>query len=86
MCFLMAIIISVLLRLGATGADTASLRSKFLNLKIDAVFPGDSTYPKFATPYNKRFTYSPAAIVFPDDVQAVSDSVKVAVEERLTGK
>lgn len=64
-------------------ADTASLRVKFSELKIDAVFPGDPSYEDFSTSYNRRLTYYPAAIVFPDNTEAVSDSVKVAVEEKL---
>ncbi|POW21571.1 hypothetical protein PSHT_02281 [Puccinia striiformis] len=64
-------------------ADTASLRQKFSALKIDAVFPGDPNYVKFSTPFNKRFTYQPAAIVFPNNTNAVADSVKVGVGEKL---
>ncbi|EGG03680.1 uncharacterized protein MELLADRAFT_90017 [Melampsora larici-populina 98AG31] len=64
-------------------ADTASLRLKFSELGIDAVFPGDSYYEEFAIPYNLRFTYLPAGIVFPNSTQAVADSIKVAVEENL---
>lgn len=85
MSVLLSVIVSLLASLSVIEADTASLRTKFSNLKIDAVFPGDSSYEKLATPFNKRFTYAPAAIVFPDHVQAVSDSVKVAVGEKLTG-
>ncbi|EGG03612.1 uncharacterized protein MELLADRAFT_37894 [Melampsora larici-populina 98AG31] len=64
-------------------ADTASLRTKFSKLGIDAVFPGDPSYKKFATPFNKRLTYMPAAVVFPNNTKAVSDSVKAAVEARI---
>ncbi|EFP88804.2 uncharacterized protein PGTG_14143 [Puccinia graminis f. sp. tritici CRL 75-36-700-3] len=64
-------------------ADTASLRQKFSALKIDAVFPGDPNYVKFATPFNKRFTYMPAAIVFPNNTNAGANSVKVGVGEKL---
>ncbi|KAI9614649.1 hypothetical protein H4Q26_009034 [Puccinia striiformis f. sp. tritici PST-130] len=64
-------------------ADTASLRQKFSALKIDAVFPGDPNYVKFSTPFNRRFTYQPAAIVFPNNTNAVADSVKVGVGEKL---
>jgi hypothetical protein len=67
-------------------ADTASLRQKFSALKIDAVFPGDPNYVKFATPFNKRFTYMPAAIVFPNNTTAVANSVKVGVGEKLPSK
>ncbi|KAH9818271.1 hypothetical protein DFH28DRAFT_1151956 [Melampsora americana] len=69
--------------LSSVRSDTASLRVKFSKLGIDAVFPGDSSYNKFATPFNKRLTYIPAAIVFPNSTKAVSDSVKVAVGEKL---
>ncbi|KAI7946983.1 hypothetical protein MJO29_011510 [Puccinia striiformis f. sp. tritici] len=65
-------------------ADTASLRQKFSALKIDAVFPGDPNYVKFSTPFNKRFTYQPAAIVFPNNTNAVADSVKVGVGEKIS--
>ncbi|KAH9815839.1 hypothetical protein DFH28DRAFT_1125879 [Melampsora americana] len=64
-------------------ADTNSLRDKFFKLKIEAVFPGDSSYEDFATSYNRRLNYFPAAIVFPNCTKAVSDSIKVAVEENL---
>ncbi|EGG03606.1 uncharacterized protein MELLADRAFT_109124 [Melampsora larici-populina 98AG31] len=65
-------------------ADTASLRAKFCKLGIDAVFPGDLSYEKLATPFNQRLTYIPAAIVYPDSTEAVSESVKVAVDEKLS--
>ncbi|EGF97193.1 uncharacterized protein MELLADRAFT_79848 [Melampsora larici-populina 98AG31] len=64
-------------------ADTASLRATFSKLGIDAVFPGDPSYKKFATPFNKRLTYMPAAVVFPNNTKAVSDSVKAAVEAKI---
>ncbi|OAV99047.1 hypothetical protein PTTG_02415 [Puccinia triticina 1-1 BBBD Race 1] len=64
-------------------ADTASLRQKFTALKIDAVFPGDPNYVKFATPFNKRLSYMPAAIVFPNNTNAVANCVKVGVGEKL---
>ncbi|KAH9818279.1 hypothetical protein DFH28DRAFT_888282 [Melampsora americana] len=67
----------------SVSADITSLRAKFSGLGIDAVFPGDPSYEKFATPFNKRLTYLPAVIVFPNSTKSVSDSVKVAVEEKL---
>ena len=67
-------------------ADTASLRAKFSGLGTDAVYPGDSFYSKFATPFNKRLNYTPAAIVFPNNTKAVSDCVKVAVEAKIPGE
>ncbi|EGG03604.1 uncharacterized protein MELLADRAFT_89999 [Melampsora larici-populina 98AG31] len=63
--------------------DTASLRAQFSGLGIDAVYPGDSSYSKLATPFNKRLSYTPAAIVFPNNTKAVSDCVKVAVEAKI---
>jgi len=65
-------------------ADTASLRQKFSALKIDAVFPGDPNYEKFATAYNRRYSYRPAAIVFPNSTNAVANSVTVGVAEKLS--
>ncbi|OAV99048.1 hypothetical protein PTTG_25440 [Puccinia triticina 1-1 BBBD Race 1] len=64
-------------------ADTASLRQKFTALKIDAVFPGDLNYEKFSTPFNKRLSYMPAAIVFPSNTNAVASCVKVGVAEKF---
>ncbi|KAI9624592.1 hypothetical protein H4Q26_016821 [Puccinia striiformis f. sp. tritici PST-130] len=58
-------------------ADTASLRRKFSALGIDAVFPQDPNYEKLSTAFNKRFTYLPAAIVFPNNTKAVANAVKV---------
>ncbi|EGG03687.1 uncharacterized protein MELLADRAFT_90001 [Melampsora larici-populina 98AG31] len=69
--------------LNTQRANTASLRAKFSKLGIDAVFPGDSSFEKFAAPFNKRLSYIPAAIVFPNHTEAVSNCVKVAVEEKL---
>lgn len=65
-------------------ADITSLRSRLGALKIDAVFPGDADYSKFAAAYNQRFSYSPAAVVFPRDTEAVASAVKVAKDENLT--
>ncbi|KAG0141726.1 hypothetical protein CROQUDRAFT_51291 [Cronartium quercuum f. sp. fusiforme G11] len=65
------------------NADTASLRQAFSQLGIDAFFPGDSSYNKFAAAFNQRFTIIPAAIVFPNNTQDVSNSIGVAVKEKL---
>ncbi|KAG0140347.1 hypothetical protein CROQUDRAFT_665307 [Cronartium quercuum f. sp. fusiforme G11] len=81
--WLLLLTISCALSLSSINADTASLRAKFSKLKIDALFPGDSSYNKFAAPFNQRFTLIPAAIVFPNNTQAVSDSVKIAAGEKL---
>ncbi|PLW33450.1 hypothetical protein PCANC_17855 [Puccinia coronata f. sp. avenae] len=62
---------------------TASLRQKFSALNIHAVLPGDPDYEKFSTPFNKRLSYQPAAIVFPSNTNEVADSVKVGVGEKL---
>jgi uncharacterized protein (DUF2225 family) len=64
-------------------ADTASLRQKFSALKIDAVFPQDPNYEKFSASFNRRFTYRPAAIVFPNNTEAVANAVKVGVAEKI---
>ncbi|KAI9624590.1 hypothetical protein H4Q26_016819 [Puccinia striiformis f. sp. tritici PST-130] len=64
-------------------ADTASLRQKFSSLGIDAIFPGDSNYEKFSTPFNRRFSYKPAAIAFPNDTNTVANAVKLGVQEQL---
>ncbi|WAQ82080.1 hypothetical protein PtA15_2A393 [Puccinia triticina] len=64
-------------------ADTASLRSKFSTLGIDAVFPGDSDYDKFAASFNRRLSYKPAAIAFPNNTDAVASAVKLGVQEKL---
>ncbi|KAA1094404.1 hypothetical protein PGT21_020273 [Puccinia graminis f. sp. tritici] len=64
-------------------ADTASLRQKFSALKIDAVFPQDPNYEKFSASYNRRFTYRPAAIVFPNNTEAVANAVKIGVAEKI---
>lgn len=79
------VIAGLLAHLGGylVSADTASLRQKFSSLKIDAVFPGDANYEKFSTPFNKRLSYKPAAIVFPNNTNAVASSVKVGVGEKL---
>lgn len=65
------------------SADTNSLRSKFLNLKIKAILPGDADYKRLSSAYNQRFSLAPAGIVFPNDAPSVSSSIKVAVEEGL---
>ncbi|KAA1138417.1 hypothetical protein PGTUg99_005563 [Puccinia graminis f. sp. tritici] len=64
-------------------ADTASLRSKLSGLGIDAVFPGDQNYEKFSNSFNRRLSYKPAAIVFPNNTNAVASAVKLGVEEKL---
>jgi hypothetical protein len=65
---------------------TVSLRQKFSALNIHAVLPGDPDYEKFSTPFNKRLSYQPAAIVFPSNTNEVADSVKVGVGEKLLSK
>ncbi|PLW42534.1 hypothetical protein PCANC_08601 [Puccinia coronata f. sp. avenae] len=81
----MLVVVWLLAHLGGylVSADTASLRQKLSALNIDAVFPGDPNYEKFSTAFNRRFTYRPAAIVFPDNTNAVANSVKVGVGEKL---
>ncbi|OAV99593.1 hypothetical protein PTTG_09620 [Puccinia triticina 1-1 BBBD Race 1] len=65
------------------AADTASLRQKLAALRIDAVFPQDPDYEKVSAAYNKRFTYKPAAIVFPHNATEVANAVKVGVAEKI---
>ncbi|KAG0152335.1 hypothetical protein CROQUDRAFT_85406 [Cronartium quercuum f. sp. fusiforme G11] len=81
--WLLFLTISCALSLSSINADTASLRAKFSELKLVALFPGDSSYNKSAAPFNRRFTFNPAAIVFLNDTQAVADSVKLAAGENL---
>ena len=82
------VVVCIFAHLGGypVSADTVSLRERLSALNIDAVFPGDPNYKKFSTAYNRRFTYRPAAIVFPDNTNAVANLVKVGVEEKLLSK
>ncbi|EGG11251.1 uncharacterized protein MELLADRAFT_102646 [Melampsora larici-populina 98AG31] len=64
-------------------SDAESLRSKFSELKIEAVFPDDPKFEVLAKAYNKRFTYTPAAIILPRNKEDVSNAVQISVAEKL---
>ncbi|KAH9816187.1 hypothetical protein DFH28DRAFT_891890 [Melampsora americana] len=64
-------------------SDVESLQSKFSESKIRAIFPDDPDFETLARAYNKRFTYTPAAIILPRDAKEVSKAVKISVAEKV---
>ncbi|KAK7024498.1 hypothetical protein VNI00_016250 [Paramarasmius palmivorus] len=59
----------------------ASLRDKFANAGIEAVFPGDAPYVNASKGYNLRFDPRPIAITYPNNAEQVSFVVKAGVKE-----
>lgn len=64
---------------------SADLRSRLASAGIDALFPGDSGFTTAATPFNKRLTFQPAAIAYPDDAEGVSKVVLAGAAENVSG-
>ncbi|KAG7098105.1 hypothetical protein E1B28_000078 [Marasmius oreades] len=62
----------------------ADLREDLSQTGVTAYFPGDSEFAGASRAYNTRFTFTPAAIAYPETVQDVSNVVKVAVANGIS--
>ncbi|KAF9263809.1 FAD-binding domain-containing protein [Marasmius fiardii PR-910] len=62
----------------------ADLRGDLSQTGVTAYLPGDSQFSGAARAFNTRFTFTPAAIAYPQTAQDVSKVVKVAVANGLS--
>ncbi|KAJ7589164.1 glucooligosaccharide oxidase [Mycena floridula] len=70
--------------LSALAAVQATLKTDIAALGVTAVYPGDSGYAAATQAYNLRFTYKPAAVVFPTTSALVGQVVAAARKNNLT--
>ncbi|KAL0578400.1 hypothetical protein V5O48_003591 [Marasmius crinis-equi] len=61
----------------------ADLESDLSGAGIDALFPGDSDYDAARNSYNRRFSFSPAAIAYPNSPDNVSKIIQIGARNQL---
>ncbi|KAF9062894.1 glucooligosaccharide oxidase [Rhodocollybia butyracea] len=61
----------------------ADLRSSLTSAGISAVFPGDESYTAASRAYNLRFTFEPAAVVYPTSPEDVSSIITAGLDNNL---
>ncbi|KAL0563368.1 hypothetical protein V5O48_018700, partial [Marasmius crinis-equi] len=76
----------VLIFLGLANLTTlaiADLRSDLAASGVKALLPGDDGYDSASNAFNRRFTFSPAAITYPSSPTEVSKSVTIGAANNL---
>ncbi|KAL0566713.1 hypothetical protein V5O48_015292 [Marasmius crinis-equi] len=61
----------------------ADLASDLSWAGVDALFPGDSNYDAARNTYNRRFSFSPAAIAYPNSPDDVSKIIQIGARNQL---
>ncbi|KAL0574870.1 hypothetical protein V5O48_007097 [Marasmius crinis-equi] len=61
----------------------ADLESDLCGTGIDALFPGDGDYDAARNTYNRRFSFSPAAIAYPNSLDDVSKVIQIGARNQL---
>jgi len=61
------------------SAFAQDLPADFEKAGIAGTFPGDTSYNNDSAPFNLRFDYQPAGVVFPTTTEQVSQAVSIAM-------
>ncbi|KAK5652003.1 hypothetical protein OQA88_10906 [Cercophora sp. LCS_1] len=67
----------------APGANQSSLTTCLASASVPFLLPANRTWPAYATSFNARLPYSPAAVVLPTTPSHVSSAVRCASAHRV---